>query len=185
MDLDVLLLQERIRMARTLQILFRRDPSRDRQLNNVPMDGFELLWLDRSPVGYAFDAFCYHAQRILSLNRFLVGYDERLMEVVLFPRNGREDELVRLKGLKVRRLQICRQGRVGRIHLLNGAPTEITFEIGRDEARVIEWAGLNQLRDGESLWFDLTARPVETLPKPPARTSEKTAHRRNSMPAGS
>jgi hypothetical protein len=148
-------------MLRTLQVLFRRDPSRDRRLNNVDMEGFQLLWPDRSPVGYGLDAFCYHAQRILSLNRFLVGHEERLLEMVQFPLRTKDDEMIRLPGLRVRRFLIRRLGPVGRIHLINGTATEITFEDGRDEPRVVEWIGLSGLRDGEQLWFDFTVRPAE------------------------
>jgi hypothetical protein len=149
-------------MARKLQILFRRDPKRNRQLNNVDMDGFQLLWPDRRPVESGFDAFCRHTQRALGLHRHMEDVEEQLMELIHYPRNGREDSLVRIPGQIVRRLMVKREGVVGRLHLLNGAPTEITFEMGRDDPRLLNWVGLPELADGEERWFDLKARPVRS-----------------------
>jgi hypothetical protein len=171
-------------MVRTLQMLFRRDPSRDRQLNDVDMDGFEMLWPDRRPVGLGMDAFCYHAQRILSLHRFVNEDEERLLELVVFPLRAKDDEMSRLPGLRVRRLLLRRQGSVGRIHLINGTPTAVTFELGRDEARVVDWIGLSGLRDGEHQWFDITVRPVEVTWEVPVRLNGG-ARRHSMLPAGS
>jgi hypothetical protein len=150
-------------MVRTLKILFRRDPARNRQLNDVNMDGFELLWPDGRPVASGLDAFCRAAQGILGLNRFMIGREERLLELIQFPLRSKEEQLVRVTGLRVRRLMIRRAGPVGRIHLINGAATAVTFEMGRDERRILDWVGLTGLRDGEHLWFDITVRAVDTV----------------------
>ena len=63
--------------------------------------------------------------------------------------------------MRVRRLMVRRTGHVGRIHLINGAPTAVTFEIGRDEKRMVDWVGLTDLREGEHLWFDLTVQAAD------------------------
>ena len=54
-------------MSRTLRILFRRDPSKDRQRGNIVFEGYEVLWPDGRPVAVGLDAFCKHGQRLLGL----------------------------------------------------------------------------------------------------------------------
>ena len=93
---------------------------------------------------------------------------------MFLPLSGREDDLNRIPGYRVRRFFIERHGMLGRLHFLDGTPTSIVFEIGRDEPRVLNWVGLPAMEDGETLWFDIAAMPVEaamsfssSLPHPP------------------
>ena len=123
-------------MARTLKVLFRRDPSRDRLRKDIHFEGYELIWPNGEPVAVGLDAFCYHGQRLLSLGRHLAGYQERLLELICFPLQGREDNLTRIPGHRIRRFYLERRGRQGRIHFLDGTPTETVFVMGRDEPRV-------------------------------------------------
>jgi hypothetical protein len=157
-------------MARTLEILFRRDPSRDRLHDRIPFEGYQLLWPDGRPVAVGLDAFCKHGQRLLGLGRHLAGCSERLIVLICFPLQGRDDHLTRLPGHRVRRFFLERQGRVGRLHFLDGTPTETVFEIGRDEPRVLHWIGLTSLRDGQRQWIDLAARAAEPAPAGAAHT---------------
>src|SRR5436190_20238283 len=48
--IDLPLFGERPWMSRTLTILFRRDPSRDRQTEKASFEGYEILWPDGQPV---------------------------------------------------------------------------------------------------------------------------------------
>ncbi len=43
---------------------------------------------------------------------------------------------------------------------MDGTPTALVFELGRDEPEVLHWVGLTGLSEGERLWFDLAAGPV-------------------------
>jgi len=151
-------------MSRTLTILFRRDPSRDRNREQVEYEGYQPLWPDGRPVAVGLDAFCRHGQRLLGLGRHLAGRRERLIQMTCFHLSGRDDDLNRLPGHRVRRFFIERSGRIGRIHFLDGTPTTTVFEMGRDEPRVLHWLGLTSLAEGERQWFDLAALPVETFP---------------------
>jgi hypothetical protein len=171
-------------MSRTLTVLFRRDPSRDRQREQIRFEGYQLLWPDGRPVCVGLDAFCSHGQRLLGLGRHLQGCSERQLELICFPLRDREDDLTRLPGHRVRRFQLRRQGPRGRIHFLDGTPTDAVFEFGRDEPRVLHWIGLTSLRDGEGQWFDLAARALAPAPagmglRGPARL--EAAHRGDSM----
>jgi hypothetical protein len=141
--------------------LFRRDPSKDRQRGNIFFEGYKVLWPDGREVTVGLDAFCKHGQRLLGLGRHLAGCTERLIELICFPLTSREDNLTRIPGHRVRRFCIVRQGRTGRLHFLDRTPTETVFELGRDEARVLEWIGLPSMKDGEEQWIDLAARLVE------------------------
>jgi hypothetical protein len=151
-------------MARTLRILFRRDPSKDRSDNDIHYEGYRILWPNGRPAAVGLDAFCKHGQRLFALGRHLAGCRERLMDLMCFPLTGREDDLTRLPGFRVRRFFLERKGRQGRVHFLDGTPTAIVLELGRDEPRVLHWIGLTGLRDGEQQWFDLAAKPVEPAP---------------------
>ncbi len=151
-------------MARTLNLLFRRDPSRDRQMGRIELQGYKVLWPDGKPVSIGVDALCSQGQRLLGLGKHLAGCHEKLVKMVLFPLTGRDDELNRIPGYRVRRLYIERKGTTGRIHFMDGTPTVATFDIHLDDPRIINrsWLGLTELRDGETLWFDLAAVSVDT-----------------------
>jgi hypothetical protein len=151
-------------MSRKLTILFRRDPSRDRQRERIRYEGYQVMWPDGQPVDVGLDAFCRHGQRLLGLGRHLSGRPERLIEMVFFPLSGLEDDLTRVPGARVRRFFMERQGRVGRVHFMDGTPTDAVFVLGRDEPRVLTWVGLPTIRDGERQWFDLAAQAVDTVP---------------------
>lgn len=150
-------------MPRTLKVLFRREPSRDRMENDIAFEGYEFLWPDGRPLAVGFDALCKHGQRLLGLGRHLKGCRERMMEVLCIPLRDREDEMSRLPGARVRRFMLKREGRQGRLHFLDGTPTTVIFDLDRDEAPVLHWVGLPGLADGGELWFDLAARPSEPI----------------------
>jgi hypothetical protein len=153
-------------MSRTLRILFRRDPSKDRQHGQINFEGYQVLWPDGRPVHVGLDAFCKHGQRLLGLGRHLAGCKERLIDLFCFPLKGRDDNLTRIPGHRVRRFMLMRQGSRGRLHFLDGTPTETVFDLGRDEHRVLEWIGLPLLRDGDEQWLDLAAHVVDPRPAP-------------------
>jgi hypothetical protein len=106
------------------------------------------------------DAFCTRGQRLLGLGRYLAGRQERLIQLTCFPLAGPEDRFNRLPGHRVRRLYIERRGNVGRLHFLDGTPTALVFDLGKDEPEVLHWVGLSGLGDGERMWFDLAVSPV-------------------------
>jgi hypothetical protein len=154
--------------ARALTILFRRDPSRDRQRGDIRFEGYQILWPDGGRVDLKFDAFCQHAQRLLGLGRHLAGHHERLVELLCFPLQSRDDDMTKLPGYRVRRFHLRRYGPFGRIHFLDGTPTEAVSEIARDDRRILEWIGLTNLPPDGHQWFDLAARPADG-PEPATR----------------
>ncbi len=149
-------------MSRTITLLFRRDPSRDRQDRAVQFDGYLPLWPDGRPVAVGVDALCKHGQRLLGLGKHLAGCEEKLVNLICFPLSGRDDDLNRIPGHRVRRFYLRRDGQVGRLHFMDGTPTTATFELEQDEPRVLNWIGLPTLPDGEVQWLDLAATTVET-----------------------
>ena len=149
-------------MSRTLTLLFRRDPSRDRETEMIRFEGYAPFWPDGKPVAVSLDAFCKHGQRLLGLGKYLAGCNEKLVKLVCLPIAGRDDDLNRIPGHRVRRFYIHRTGTIGRIHFMDGTPTASVFELGQDDPRITNWIGLNQLEDGEIQWFDLAAVQVDT-----------------------
>ena len=150
-------------MSRILILHFRRDPSRDRATEKAHLEGYTISWPeDGSPVALGLDAFCTHGQRLLGLGKRLAGRSEKLVKMVFIPLSGRNDDLNRIPGYRVRRFYVQRTGSIGRLHFMDGTPTVAVFEIGRDEPRVMHWLGLDSMHDGEILWFDLAAVDVDT-----------------------
>jgi hypothetical protein len=155
-------------MSRTLMVLFRRDPTRDHQRGKIQFEGYQMFWPDGRPVAVGLSAFCMHGQRLLGLGRHLAGRSERLLKLICFPLKGRDDDLNRLPGHRVRRFFLERTGHIGRIHFMDGTPTEAVFQLGCDERTVLRWIGLTDLRDGERQWVDVAAGPADVEAPAPA-----------------
>jgi hypothetical protein len=156
-------------MSRTLTLLFRRDPSRDRETGKIQFEGYVPFWPDGKPVAVSLDAFCKHGQRLLGLGKHLAGCKEKLVKLVCLPIAGRDDDLNRIPGYRVRRFYLMRTGTVGRLHFMDGTPTASVFDLGRDDPRVVNWIGLNNLEDGEAQWFDIAAVEADTAIGPRQR----------------
>ena len=152
------------KLARSLQVVLRRDPSWDRQETNISLEGYQFLWLDGRPAATCLNALCKHGQRLLNLKRHLADCKECRLELLWVPQQDRERSMTRLSGFRVRRLCLRRQGRQGRIHFLDRTPTILVFDLDHDEEAVLEWVGLRAMRDDEEQWFDLAARPVIAAP---------------------
>lgn len=148
------------KLPRSLTILFERDVSRDRQDGKNTFVGYQIRWPDRSPVAIALESFCTRGQRLLGLDRQLTGCQERLIDIICFPLNGKDDPFVRQPGHRVRRFFLDRQGKECRLHFLNGTPTETVFEIGRDDERILNWCGIHQINDGDRQWVDIATQPT-------------------------
>jgi len=150
-------------MSRTLTILFRRDPTRDRLKENIRFEGYRPLWPDGAQVDVGLDAFCKHGIRLLGLGDRLEGCREKLINMVFVPLSGRDHDLTRIPGHRVRRFYLERTGAQGRVHFLDGTPTTILFDVSQDDPRVLRWIGLVDLDEGQRQWFDLAATSVDTL----------------------
>jgi hypothetical protein len=152
-------------MARTLTLLFRRDPSRDRQQGLIQFEGYQILWPDGGSVALGVDSFCRQGQRLLGLGRYLAGCAERIIDLLCYPQTSGDSHMTRLPGHRVRRFYLERTGQQGRLHFLDGTPTDAVFDLGSDEPRVLSWLGLPTLSDGGRLWIDVAASAPE-VPAP-------------------
>jgi hypothetical protein len=148
-------------MHRTLTVLFRRDQERDGMRGPIHVEGYQILWPDGRAVDVGLKAFCKHGLRLLGLKGCLNGRSERLVELLCFPLTGRDAHLTRLPGHRIRRFCLARSGASGRLHFLNGSPTDVVFDLDRDDPTVLAWIGLRALQDGERQWLDLGARGFE------------------------
>lgn len=148
-------------MTHTLILLFRRDPSRDRQRERIRYLGYRPCWPDGRAVTIGLDVLCQHGQRLLGLNRHLAHRTECLIRLMRFPVADFEEPIQRLPGHRVRRFFLERHGRMGRIHFMDGTPTDVVFHLDQDEPEVLDWLGLSELKDGERGWFDLAAGLAE------------------------
>jgi len=148
-------------MVRTLKVVFRRDPSRDCQRGDICCAGYQLLWPDSSPCAVGLAAFCQRGLKLLGLCRYLHDATDREIELVCIPIGDRDRPMSRLPDHRVRRFCLQRQGDAGRLHFLDGTPTDVVFRADRDDPRVLQWVGLGRLGEGDGAWLDLAARPVE------------------------
>lgn len=148
-------------MERTLTVLFRRDASRDKQREQIHYRGFTLFWPDGRPVAVGLDAFCQHGQRLLGLRKYLENCQECLIRLVNFPLASCDEDIRKMPGFRVRRFFLERTGSIGRIHFMDGTPTDACFDMEVDEEEVLEWIGLPWIPDGGQQWFDLAAGPEE------------------------
>jgi hypothetical protein len=155
-------------MSRTITLLFRRDPSRDRQTESGQFEGYQPLWPDGQPVGISMDSFCKHGLRLLGLGKHLAGCQEKLVELICMPLTGRDADINRIPNHRVRRFYLQREGDLGRLHFMDGTPTTAVFALGEDEPRVLNWIGLANVADGDVQWLDLAAVTLEapTLNRP-------------------
>jgi hypothetical protein len=160
-DLILKKIRRSSRMPRVLTVLFRRDPERDQLRGEVPFEGYQISWPDGRAVDVGLNAFCKHGLRLLGLKDGRNGESARLVELICFPVTGRDANLTRLPGHRIRRFCLVRQGRRGRLHFLNDFPTEVVFDLDRDDPAVLAWIGLSALPKGERQWLDLAARDLE------------------------
>src|SRR5215831_15275297 len=85
-------------MARRLTVLFRRDPSRDRQKGSIAFTGYKTFWPDGRPLTVGLEAFCRRGLRLLGLDRYLAGRQERLIDIVCFPLADMDAAITRVPG---------------------------------------------------------------------------------------
>src|SRR5262245_60046050 len=150
--------------VRKLTLLFLRNPEHDHQGGRVRYEGYHICWPDGAQVGISLRRFCQQGSRLLGLGRHMRGKSEQLVEVGLHPVDGLDAPLTRLgPGIRTRRFYIEREHDAGRIFFFNGSPTEVEFDVGEDDPRILRWLGLPDLRHREQLWFDLSARSVEAV----------------------
>jgi hypothetical protein len=145
-------------MHRTLTVLFRRDQEWDGMRGPIHVEGYQILWPDGRAVEVGLKAFCKHGLRLLGLKGSLSGRSERLVELLCFPLTGRDAKLTRLPGHRIRRFCLARSGASGRLHFLDGSPTDVVFDLDLDDPAVLAWIGLRALPDGERQWLDVGAR---------------------------
>ena len=79
-------------MPRTLTVLFRRDPSRDRQCEAIRFEGYQVCWPDGRPVAVGLDAFCTHGQRLLGLMEDVCAVPARLCRLRPRRRRRRDED---------------------------------------------------------------------------------------------
>jgi hypothetical protein len=148
-------------MYRTLTVLFRRDPERDGMRGEIPVEGYQISWPDGRAVAVGLKAFCKHGLRLLGLKGCLNGCSERLVELICLPVSDPDANLTRQPGYRKRRFCLARCGALGRLHFLDGSPTEVVFDLDRDDPAVLAWIGLPALPEGERQWLDLAARGLD------------------------
>ncbi len=140
-----------------LTVLLRRRRERDEAKQQIVYAGYDIYWPDGRPVSVGLRRFCRHGARLL------VGRagdpDQALIKLSLYPVAGSDAARTRPgPGVRCRRFYALRSEDAIRLHFLVGEPTEVVFELRRDEAAVLQWLQAERIRPSEPFWFDLASQ---------------------------
>ncbi len=141
--------------GRKISILFRRNESKDEQLGGIEYTGYDLYWPSgRKVLGLAFDRFCKIGMR------YILGREKPELAAVdgyFLPLASRDDRLPRIPGCRLRVLYFERTGSQLKVFLSDDTPTEIAFDLERDEEPILDWLGGRRVADGARQWFGFYA----------------------------
>lgn len=143
-------------MGRTIKVLFLRDPSADGQKEDIPFTGYKMFLPDGTQGCRGFDAFCKLGTRLI------FGKDWRpeshLSQLHLFDVD-QDAPPTKLYCERARRFKLVGEdGGIVRMHLRDGRPTEVYFDLNLDHPDVIRWMGGPVGEKGR--WVDFIARGV-------------------------
>ncbi len=146
--------------ARTLTLVCERNEKFDHEHERIQYSGMVFYWPEGNKVDLSVNQFCQIGVRTLIGRKHISS--RQLLNITLTPVAGLEAPLPRLgKGSRSRRLFIRKQDNVGIMHLINGMATGLQFYPNRDDARIVEWLGMNDINDGDDMWFDLVVSSSE------------------------
>jgi hypothetical protein len=154
--------------GRKLSVVFRRNENKDEQVGTIEYTGYDVHWPSGPRIrGLAFDRFCKIGVR------YMLGREKpNLAAVQLYfvPLASDDAPLPRVSGCRVRALYLERAGADFKLFLSDGSPTDIAFNLYRDEKRILDWIGAHGVADGARQWFGLyavkAARPGLSVSSP-------------------
>ncbi len=147
--------------TRELLVYFRRDAGGDCHEGRVAFRGCRFFWPDGAPVRTGLSRLCEVGTTLLFGRRQPVP-EECLLRLCCVTTREDAPILRPLPHVRARRLFLLREGSRGVLHFRNGVRTEVAFEDGVDEPRVLHWLGMDTLPAGARLWLDIFALPVES-----------------------
>ncbi len=117
--------------------------------------------------------------------RYILGREKPELAAVdgyFLPLSDREDRLPRIPGCRLRVLYFERTGSQLKVFLSDDTPTEIVFDLERDEEPILDWLGGRGVADGDRQWFGFyavrTADAEVTVParRGAGRAAARTPH---------
>jgi len=147
--------------SRYILALFRRYTQGDERKDRINYEGYRIHWANGEPASLGLDRFCQLGCRLLGLGRKMRNQNEQLVEIGVHPLDGLDAPLTQLgQGIRCRRFYFMREGQRARLYFFNGTETEVTFDLEKDEPRVLDWLGVADMEEGEQFWLDLSAQTV-------------------------
>lgn len=141
--------------GREIQLVFRRNEAKDEQVGSIEYSGYDVHWPSGGRVrGLAFDRFCKIGVR------YLLGREKpdlAAMRLYFVPLPAADAPLPRVPGCRVRALYLEREAADIKLFLSDGTPTDITFNLSRDEKPILRWLGARSIPDGGRQWFGMYA----------------------------
>jgi hypothetical protein len=140
---------------REIFLVLQRNEAKDEQVGSIQYSGYDVHWPSGRRVrGLAFDRFCKIGVR------YLLGRDKpkrAAIRLFFVPLEGAGAPLPRVPGCRVRPLYLERAGADFKLFLSDGSPTDITFNLRRDEKGILDWIGAGGIADGGRQWFGMYA----------------------------
>ena len=137
--------------GRKISVVLRRNETKDEQLSGIQYTGYDVFWPSGGRVqGLGFDRFCKIGMR------YILGREKpevAAVDAYFVSLTGRDDPLPRIPGCRLRVLYLERSGPQLKVFLSDATPTEIIFDLERDEERVLDWIGGRQIAEGDRQWF--------------------------------
>lgn len=149
--------------TRELLVRFQRDPAGDCCRDGLAFRGFRFFWPDGRPLRTGLSRLCGVGTALFFGRRRPVP-DECLLRLCCAATSEDAPPRRPAPGVRVLRLYLQREGSRGVLHFHNGLRTEVVFEDGVDEPRVLRWVGMDGLADGGRVWLDLFALPCGRYP---------------------
>jgi hypothetical protein len=143
---------------RELLVRFRRNPAGDGCRDGLAFRGFRFSWPDGRPVRTGLSRLCGVGTALFFGRRQPVP-DDCLLRLCCAATAEDAPPRRPAPGVRVLRMYLQREGPRGVLHFHNGLRTEVVFEDGVDEPRVLRWVGMDGLADGDRIWLDLFALP--------------------------
>ncbi len=145
-------------MQRWATFLFVRDESKDNHIGRIKYQGYQILWQDGTKVGLALEKLCLVGARTV-LGRCNAQTCQKV-EVGIHFVGSREAPLTKLDGTRIRRLFIQKEDdRNARIYFHDATPTEIVFDLEKDDRRVLNLFGLDAAHPPRQ-WIDFASRTI-------------------------
>lgn len=146
-------------LKKLICVKFIRETSLDSQKEDIQYSGFRFTWPDGEIIQTGLNKFCQRGMRLFFGKEGLQTNEATLK--LYCNQVSENDPLTKApENVKVRRFILQRDGNLGTIFFVNGVVTDVAFDMEKEEKEVLQWIGLDTLKDKEKIFLDIYALPT-------------------------